>query len=39
MDSLERVRIILGISKDNTEKLSLIGVYMEKAREDIEAVF
>lgn len=38
MDSLERVRIILGISKDNTEKLSLIGVYLEKAREDIEAV-
>lgn len=38
MDSLERVRIILGISSDNEEKLNLIRVYLEKAREDIEAV-
>lgn len=38
MDSLERVRIILGISSDNEEKLNLINVYLEKAREDIEAV-
>lgn len=38
MDSLERVRIILGISSDNEEKLQLLSVYMEKAREDIEAV-
>lgn len=38
MDSLERIRIILGISSDNEEKLQLISVYMEKAREDIEAV-
>lgn len=38
MDSLERVRIILGISSNNEEKLKLLSVYMEKAREDIEAV-
>ena len=38
MDSLERVRIILGISSENEEKLKLISVYLEKAREDIEAV-
>lgn len=38
MDSLERIRIILGISSDNEEKLTLVRVYMEKAREDIEAV-
>lgn len=38
MDSLERVRIILGISSNNEEKLQLLSVYMEKAREDIEAV-
>lgn len=38
MDSLERCRIILGFSQDNKEKLALIEVYLEKAREDIEAV-
>lgn len=38
MDSLERCRIILGFSSDNTDKLALMAVYLEKAREDIEAV-
>lgn len=38
MDSLERMRIILGISSDNEEQMNLIRVYLEKAREDIEAV-
>lgn len=38
MDSKERMRIILGISSDNEAKMSLISVYLEKAREDIEAV-
>lgn len=37
MDSLERCRIILGISEDNTKKLSLLTVLLEKSREDIEA--
>jgi hypothetical protein len=37
MDSLERCRIILGISEDNTKKLSLLEVLLEKSREDIEA--
>jgi len=36
-NSLERLRIILGISEDNTVKITLINVYLEKAREDIEA--
>ena len=37
MESLERCRIILGISEDNTKKLSLLEVLLEKSREDIEA--
>ncbi len=37
MESLDRCRIILGLSKDNTPKLELIQVFLEKAREDIEA--
>jgi uncharacterized protein YnzC (UPF0291/DUF896 family) len=37
MDSLQRCRIILGISEDNTAKIALLTVYLEKAREDIEA--
>ena len=37
MESLERCRILLGLSQDNEAKLSLLGVLMEKSREDIEA--
>lgn len=37
MDSLERCRILLGLSKDNTAKLDIVSIYLEKAREDIEA--
>ena len=37
MESLDRCRIILGISEDNTKKLSLLEVLLEKSREDIEA--
>ena len=37
MESLDRCRIILNISEDNTKKLSLLGVLLEKSREDIEA--
>jgi hypothetical protein len=37
MESLDRCKIILGISDDNTKKLSLLGVLLEKSREDIEA--
>lgn len=37
MESLERCRIMLGISEDNTKKLSLLEVLLEKSREDIEA--
>ena len=36
MESLERCRIILGLSADNEDKLSLVQVYLDKAREDIE---
>ena len=36
MESLERCRIILGLSSNNTEKLALVQVYLDKAREDIE---
>lgn len=36
MESLERCRIILGLSADNTKKLELVQVFLEKAREDIE---
>lgn len=37
MESLERCRIILGLSADNEVKLSLLRVLLEKSREDIEA--
>ena len=37
MESLERCRIILNIAEDNTKKLSLLEVLLEKSREDIEA--
>jgi hypothetical protein len=37
MESLERCRILLNISEDNTKKLSLLQVLLEKSREDIEA--
>ena len=37
MESLERCRILLGLSADNEAKLSLLGVLLEKSREDIEA--
>lgn len=37
MESLDRCRIILGLSADNTEKLALVQIYLDKAREDIEA--
>lgn len=34
---INRCRVILGISADNTAKLELLGLYLEKAREDIES--
>ncbi len=37
MDSLERCRILIGLSADNKAKLELLQVYLDKAREDIEA--
>lgn len=37
MDSLERCRIILGLSADNEAKLALLQVLLDKARLDIEA--
>lgn len=37
MESLERCRIILGLSADNEAKLALLQVLLEKARLDIEA--
>lgn len=37
MDSLERCRIILGLSSDNKAKLDLLQVFLDKARLDIEA--
>lgn len=37
MDSLERCRIILGLSADNEAKLALMQVLLDKARLDIEA--
>lgn len=36
MDSLERCRIILGLSSDNKAKLELLQVLLDKARLDIE---
>ena len=37
MDSLERCRVILGLSSDNKAKLELLQVLLDKARLDIEA--
>lgn len=37
MDSLERCRIILGLSAENSAKIALLSVLLEKSREDIEA--
>ena len=37
MGSLERCRIILGLSADNEAKLALLQVLLDKARLDIEA--
>lgn len=37
MTSLERCRIILGLSSDNQAKLDLLQVFLDKARLDIEA--
>lgn len=37
MDSLERCRIMLGLSADNKVKLALLQVLLDKARLDIEA--
>ena len=37
MDSLEKCRILLGLSADNTAKLEILDVLLGKAREDIEA--
>lgn len=37
MDSLERCRIILGLSAENKAKLDLLQVLLDKARLDIEA--
>ena len=37
MESLERGRIILGLSADNEAKLALLQVLLDKARLDIEA--
>ena len=36
MDSLERCRIMLGLSADNKAKLDLLQVLLDKARLDIE---
>ena len=35
MTSLERCKILLGLSDDNTKKLAILEVCLEKAREDI----
>lgn len=37
MDSLERCRIVLGISKDNEARLEILQVLLDKSRLDIEA--
>jgi uncharacterized protein YnzC (UPF0291/DUF896 family) len=36
MTSLERCRLLLGLSADNTDKLALLEIYLDKARSDIE---
>lgn len=37
MTSLERCKILLGISDDNTKKLAILEVCLDKAREDISS--
>ena len=37
MDSLERCRIVLGLSSNNEAKIDLLRVLLDKARLDIEA--
>ena len=37
MDSLERCCIVLGITSDNESKRALVSIYLDRAREDIEA--
>ena len=37
MSGLDRCKILLGISANNTDKLELLTVLLEKSREDIEA--
>ena len=37
MESLDRCRILLGISETNTKKMAILQVCLEKARLDIEA--
>jgi hypothetical protein len=37
MDSLERCCIVLGVTSDNEKKRALVNIYLERAREDIEA--
>ena len=36
MDSLEKCRLLLGLSSDNEDKLALIQILLDKARNDIE---
>ena len=35
MDSLEKCRILLGLSADNEAKLAMVSLCLEKAKEDI----
>jgi len=35
LDSLEKCRVLLGLSADNTKKLAILEVCLEKARDDI----
>lgn len=37
MESLDRCRILLGISETNTNKIAVLSICLEKARKDIEA--
>ena len=36
MESLEKCRLILGLSADNEDKLAILAIMLEKARADIE---
>ncbi len=37
MESLDRCRILLGISETNTNKIAVLSICLEKARKDIES--